>query len=109
MLECNLKELEDVLIKDVGERIKSSGRWPLLIDPAGQSAMFLRYRNTNYLCAINPTEAKPEKIRLALLGGIRFEKFCQMKFCPWNRFEVIRVSSNNLDVFTDSENHLCWT
>jgi len=89
MLECNLKELEDVLIKDVGERIKSSGRWPLLIDPAGQSAMFLRYRNTNYLCAINPTEAKPEKIRLALLGGIRFGKPFVLDMMEADMFDII--------------------
>lgn len=46
-------------------------RWPLVIDPSGQAAIFLRYRDTNYLNAVNPSDVSTETIRLALLGAIR--------------------------------------
>jgi len=73
-VKCNLRELEEVLFQDVGDRIKSSGKWPLLIDESGQAATFLKYRDTNYICAINPSQMQPEVLRIALLGSIRFGK-----------------------------------
>ena len=68
-----MRELEEVLFQDVGDRIKSSGKWPLLIDESGQAATFLKYRDTNYICAINPSQMQPEVLRIALLGSIRSE------------------------------------
>ena len=41
------------------------------MDPSGQAATFLRYRDTNYLDAMNPENMQPEKLTLALLGAIR--------------------------------------
>ena len=38
-----LQELDDVLVRDVGDKIKADGRWPLLIDTSGQASVFLRY------------------------------------------------------------------
>ena len=32
-----------MLVKDVGSKIKSDGRWPLVIDTSGQASVFLRY------------------------------------------------------------------
>lgn len=46
-------------------------RWPLVIDPSGQAASFLRYQDTNYMDTLNPEHLKPERIRLALLGALR--------------------------------------
>ena len=37
------QELDDVLVRDVGNKIKSDGRWPLVIDTSGQAGVFLRY------------------------------------------------------------------
>lgn len=45
--------------------------WPLIIDPSGQAATFLRYRDTNYICALKPVDMEPERIRLAVLGAVR--------------------------------------
>nr|XP_015212678.1 PREDICTED: putative IQ motif and ankyrin repeat domain-containing protein LOC642574 homolog isoform X1 [Lepisosteus oculatus]XP_015212679.1 PREDICTED: putative IQ motif and ankyrin repeat domain-containing protein LOC642574 homolog isoform X1 [Lepisosteus oculatus] len=73
-VHCLVRELDDVLLKDVGGRIQQDGRWPLLIDPSGQAATFLRYRDTNYLDALNPEHMQPEVLRVALLGAIRFGK-----------------------------------
>lgn len=69
-----IRELEEVLLRDVGNKIKDSGKWPLLIDPSAQASTFLRYRDTNYLNALSPTQMEPDKVRLALLGAIRFGK-----------------------------------
>nr|KAF6404890.1 IQ motif and ankyrin repeat containing 1 [Rousettus aegyptiacus] len=73
-LKCQVTELHDVLMKDVGDRIRADGRWPLVIDPSGQAATFLRYQDTNYLDAVNPDHLRPERIRLALLGALRYGK-----------------------------------
>ena len=78
-MNCNIRELEEVVFKDVGNKIKTSGHWPLLIDTTGQATVFLRYRDTNMLTALNPADMQPETIRKALIGAIRFEmqSFCQ--------------------------------
>ncbi|EDO28821.1 predicted protein [Nematostella vectensis] len=73
-IKVMIRDLDDVLFRDIGGKIAAGGRWPLLIDPSGQAAMFLRYRDTNYINALNPTQVEPEVIRLALLGAIRFGK-----------------------------------
>lgn len=95
-LKCQVPELHDVLMKDVGGRIRADGRsvvvagwvggqrrwvgssdlvttlrWPLVIDPSGQAATFLRYQDTNYVVAVNPAHLRPERLRLALLGALR--------------------------------------
>lgn len=49
----------------------SPHRWPLIVDPSGQAAIFLRYRDTNYLNTVNPNDMAVETIRLALLGALR--------------------------------------
>ncbi|XP_006830935.1 PREDICTED: putative IQ motif and ankyrin repeat domain-containing protein LOC642574-like [Chrysochloris asiatica] len=73
-LKCQVTELHDVLMKDVGDRIRKDGRWPLVIDPSGQAATFLRYQDTNYLDTLNPEHLRPETMRLALLGALRYGK-----------------------------------
>lgn len=73
-IQILIKELDDVLLRDVGNKIKDSGKWPLIIDRSSQAATFLRYRDTNYLNALNTKEMEPNKVRLSLLGAIRFGK-----------------------------------
>lgn len=51
--------------------LAAAPRWPLIIDPSGQAATFLRYQDTNYLDTVNPDHMRPERIRLALLGALR--------------------------------------
>ncbi|XP_073748782.1 LOW QUALITY PROTEIN: IQ motif and ankyrin repeat domain-containing protein 1 [Callorhinus ursinus] len=73
-LKCQVTELHDILMKDVGDRIRANGRWPLVIDPSGQASAFLRYQDTDYVDAVNPVHLWPERIRLALLGPLRYGK-----------------------------------
>ncbi|MGH0158210.1 UNVERIFIED_CONTAM: hypothetical protein FKN15_062905 [Acipenser sinensis] len=88
-MKCSVRELDDVLFKDVGNKIQRDGRWPLLIDPSGQASTFLRYRDTNYTDALNPEHMKPEVLRLALLGAIRFGKPLVINMMELNLFESV--------------------
>ncbi|XP_064382225.1 IQ motif and ankyrin repeat domain-containing protein 1-like isoform X2 [Halichondria panicea] len=71
----NIRELDDVLLKDVGNKITNSDKWPLIIDSNQQAATFMRYRDTNYLNVCSPKNMETDTIRMALLGAIRYGKF----------------------------------
>ncbi|XP_073191142.1 IQ motif and ankyrin repeat domain-containing protein 1 [Lepidochelys kempii] len=89
-LKCSIQELDDVLLKDVGGKIHSDGRWPLIIDPSGQAATFLRYRDTNYLNTLNPNDMNMETIRLALLGALRYGKPVVFDMMEVNMFDAVK-------------------
>ncbi|XP_039267786.2 IQ motif and ankyrin repeat domain-containing protein 1-like [Styela clava] len=95
-VKCNIRELDEVLMRDVGNRITESGKWPMLIDPTGQATTFLRYRDTNYLCALNPQQMQPDVIRLALLGSIRFGKPMVMDMLEVDMFDTISDIFNEI-------------
>ena len=40
-----------MLVRDVGNKIRGSGKWPLLIDTSKQATVFLKYLDTNYVNA----------------------------------------------------------
>ncbi|XP_078086464.1 IQ motif and ankyrin repeat domain-containing protein 1-like isoform X2 [Mustelus asterias] len=86
---CHIRELDDVLLKDVGNKIKQDGRWPLIIDRSGQASTFLRYRDTNFYDALNPAHMQPEVLRLGLLGAIRFGKMLVIDMMEVNMFEAV--------------------
>ncbi|XP_007893326.1 IQ motif and ankyrin repeat domain-containing protein 1 [Callorhinchus milii] len=88
-INCNIRELDDVLLKDVGNKIRNDGRWPLIIDPSGQAAVFLRYLDTNYVNALNPNQMQPSVLRINLLGAIRFGKMLVIDMMEVNLMEVV--------------------
>ncbi|KAF7247573.1 hypothetical protein EG68_09990 [Paragonimus skrjabini miyazakii] len=71
---CSLRDLDDVLFKDVGSHLAMAGKWPLVVDPTDRASTFLRYRDTNYVNVLNPHHLDPETIRIALLGALRYGK-----------------------------------
>ncbi|KAK3259728.1 hypothetical protein CYMTET_31288 [Cymbomonas tetramitiformis] len=73
-IRIELKELDEVLMRDVGNKIRDSGKWPLVIDVSKQVSVFLRYTDTNYVNACSSTNMEPNKLRRSLLGGIRYGK-----------------------------------
>ncbi|KAJ8305740.1 hypothetical protein KUTeg_016285 [Tegillarca granosa] len=88
-VKVNIRELDDVLLRDVGNKIKDSGRWPLMIDPSGQAATFLRYRDTNYLNALSPHQMEPERVRMAVLGSIRYGKYLVLDMMEVDMFDTV--------------------
>ena len=75
MLRINIKEIDDMLLRDLSNVVRgSTSKWPLLIDPGEQAATFLRYRDTNYVNCLDMHAMQPERFRLALIGAIRFGK-----------------------------------
>ncbi|XP_077207386.1 IQ motif and ankyrin repeat domain-containing protein 1 isoform X2 [Paroedura picta] len=96
-LRCSVQELDDVLFKDVGGKIHLDGRWPLIIDPSGQAAIFLRYRDTNYLNTVNPSDMSVETIRLALLGAIRYGKPLVFDMMEVNMFDTVKKQLERLE------------
>ncbi|XP_062835380.1 IQ motif and ankyrin repeat domain-containing protein 1 isoform X2 [Anolis carolinensis] len=96
-LKCSVQELDDVLLKDVGGKIEADGRWPLVIDPSGQAAIFLRYRDTNYLNTVNPSDMALETLRLALLGSIRYGKPVVLDMMEVNMFDTVTKQLERLE------------
>ncbi|TGZ64638.1 hypothetical protein CRM22_006274 [Opisthorchis felineus] len=71
---CSLKDLDNILFRDVGNRLEMTGKWPLVVDPSDRASTFLRYRDTNYVNILNPRQLEPEKLRISLLGALRYGK-----------------------------------
>ncbi|XP_072432623.1 IQ motif and ankyrin repeat domain-containing protein 1-like isoform X2 [Chiloscyllium punctatum] len=94
---CHIRELDDVLLKDVGNKIKQDGRWPLVIDPSGQASIFLRYRDTNFYDALNPGHMQPQVLRLGLLGAIRYGKMLVIDMMEVNMFEAVSRIFNQIE------------
>lgn len=90
-VKCTVRELDDVLVRDVGNKIKDSGRVVLLLETgrANQAGTFLRYRDTNYLIALSRKNMEPESIRLALLGSLRYGKVLIIDFDFMDLFAAI--------------------
>ena len=69
-----IKDLDDVLIKDVGSKLRDSGKPAFVIDPSSQAQTFLRYIDTNYVNALSRANMDAEKLRRSILGAIRYGK-----------------------------------
>ncbi|ELT90080.1 hypothetical protein CAPTEDRAFT_89148 [Capitella teleta] len=95
-LKVTVKELDDVLLRDVGNVIRECGKWPLIIDPSAQAATFLRYRDTNYLQALNPREMEAEKVRMALVGAIRFGKPLVLDMMEVDMFDTVSARMDEI-------------
>lgn len=69
-----MKELANVVLNDSEDAMKNAKKNPLVIDPAGQAEVFFRYRNVNNIDSLNKADMDPERLRKALIGGIRYGK-----------------------------------
>ena len=96
-LKVAIRELDEVLVRDVGNRIAESGKWPLIIDPSSQAATFLRYRDTNYFNALSPQQMQPEKIRLGVLGAVRYGKPLVLDMMEVEMFEACRMKFDEVE------------
>eukprot|EP00800_Vazella_pourtalesii_P014151 TRINITY_DN3515_c0_g1_i1.p2 TRINITY_DN3515_c0_g1~~TRINITY_DN3515_c0_g1_i1.p2 ORF type:complete len:256 (-),score=64.71 TRINITY_DN3515_c0_g1_i1:1180-1947(-) len=74
--EINIKlpQVATVIFDDNTGQIETTKKWPLVVDKNGNVETFMRYRDVNYLDTFNPSNMEPERIRMAILGAIRFGK-----------------------------------
>mmetsp|Transcript_18153 Transcript_18153/g.31853 ORF Transcript_18153/g.31853 Transcript_18153/m.31853 type:complete len:553 (+) Transcript_18153:30-1688(+) len=69
--EVRVRDLNDILIRDIGDRIASSEKWPLVLDPSDCAAKLLQYAGCAVLNFWRPGDLSAEKVRVALLSMIR--------------------------------------
>ena len=69
-----MKDLDDVLIKDVGDKVKESGKAACVIDISKQASVFLRYLDTNYVNALSRANMESNMLRRSIVGAIRYGK-----------------------------------
>ena len=91
-MKINIREMDDMIMRDLSDAIKNShDKWPLIIDENEQAATFLRYRDTNYVNALQPITA--DRFRLALVGAIRYGKPFVIDLMQYDRelIEAVQV------------------
>mmetsp|Transcript_104766 Transcript_104766/g.337758 ORF Transcript_104766/g.337758 Transcript_104766/m.337758 type:complete len:408 (+) Transcript_104766:61-1284(+) len=69
--EISVTDLNNVLLRDIGERIAKAPRWPLLIDPSECGRKLLLYAGCSVVNFWRPDDMDPGRLRIALLSMIR--------------------------------------
>eukprot|EP00928_Gymnodinium_smaydae_P030157 TRINITY_DN22490_c0_g1_i2.p1 TRINITY_DN22490_c0_g1~~TRINITY_DN22490_c0_g1_i2.p1 ORF type:complete len:533 (+),score=145.96 TRINITY_DN22490_c0_g1_i2:77-1675(+) len=69
--EIFVKDLNDVLMRDIGDRIAKARTWPLLIDPTDCATKLVVYAGCVVLNFWKAQEMAPDRVRTALLTMIR--------------------------------------
>uniref|UniRef100_A0A7S4UFD6 Uncharacterized protein n=1 Tax=Alexandrium monilatum TaxID=311494 RepID=A0A7S4UFD6_9DINO len=74
-----LKDLSDVVVRDVGGKRREDGRWPMVFDPSGKSVTFFSYSgaaqfDADLLSTLMASDQKEEQRRLllALLKHLKY-------------------------------------
>lgn len=70
--EKNLKEIAEILSHEIAN--ESDPISYLVIDENERIQAFLRNRDGNYISLIDPNSFQPERIRVAIIGSLRFDK-----------------------------------
>jgi len=65
------RALNDVVFKDVHDRLLASGRWPLVIDPSGRASVFFQYSGAHYLRALSVVDMEARNLRAHLLSALK--------------------------------------
>eukprot|EP00930_Biecheleria_cincta_P078464 TRINITY_DN65931_c0_g1_i1.p1 TRINITY_DN65931_c0_g1~~TRINITY_DN65931_c0_g1_i1.p1 ORF type:complete len:357 (+),score=60.17 TRINITY_DN65931_c0_g1_i1:119-1072(+) len=69
--QVRVRDLNDVLLRDIGDRIAHAEKWPLVIDPSDCAAKLLQYSGCAVLNFWRPGELTANKIRVAILSMIK--------------------------------------
>lgn len=69
--EVSITDLNNVLVRDLGNRTREGTRWTLVIDPNDCAKKLLFYSGNVVLGFFKAEEMEPERIRIALLTMIR--------------------------------------
>jgi hypothetical protein len=100
-MRINIKEIDDIILRDIGDTVKNSvDKWPLILDQNEQASTFLRYRDTNYVNCLDMNIMQPNKFRLALLGSIRYGKPFVLDLLQYDQelLEATKVVCNQIDL-----------
>ncbi|XP_072170215.1 IQ motif and ankyrin repeat domain-containing protein 1-like [Diadema setosum] len=89
VVEIELKDLATVLKDDDGT-MKSSKKWPLVVDPSGRASVFLRYQGGNYVDTHSPDSMQPSSLRRVLLGALRYGTQCILDFGDTDMLNIIK-------------------
>lgn len=92
--------MDDIILRDLSDVIKKSvDKWPLIIDQNDQASTFLRYRDTNYINCLDMQAMKKDKVRLAILGSIRYGKPFVLDLMQYDQelLESIRSVCDQID------------
>ena len=97
--KINIKEIDDMILRDLSGLISKSNKWPLIIDQNDQACTFLRYRDVNYINCFDTKNMQPDKFRLALLGAIRYGKPFVLDLMEYDEelLEAIKVVCDMID------------
>lgn len=100
IMKINIKELDDLVLRDISGAIKKADKWPIVIDQNDQASTFLRYRDTNYVNCLDVKSMEKEIFRIALLGSIRFGKPFVIDLMQYDQ-ELIEVVKSTCDQIDD--------
>ena len=73
-ITVDIRELDDILFKDIGNRLKEDGRPAFIIDVSSRASVFLQYADTNNLNALSREHTSPNRLRRSIIGAIRYGK-----------------------------------
>jgi len=99
-MKINIKELEDVILRDLGGAVRNcEDRWTLIIDCNDQAVTYLRYRDTNFVNCLDMQQMKAEVVRRALLGAIRYGKPFVVDVMQYDQelFQAMRTVFEQID------------
>ena len=89
VVKCRLQGLQDAMDQAVYEHEK----WPLIVDPSGQAARFLKYQRGAYLFAHNPKDMSKENLRRTLVGAMRYGSWLTISFETLEGMEIQNIMS----------------
>ena len=101
-----MKDLDDVLIKDVGDKVRSTGKAVCCIDISKQASVFLRYLDTNYVNCLSRNHMDADRLRRSIVGSVRYGKpliLDLMDVDIWEsvRFDLELVKKGLVDMLLD--------
>ncbi|KAH3809220.1 IQ motif and ankyrin repeat domain-containing protein 1-like [Dreissena polymorpha] len=105
--EIQLKEIAGVMNYGgaVGEKLKQSGRWMLIIDRNGNCGTFLKYRDVNMIQVTSQAQFATEPMRKALMGSLKFGKPAVLDISDSDQEKIMDVASEKYNEIYPE----CWT
>lgn len=100
-----LKDLSDVVVKDVGGKRRDDGRWPLIFDPSGKAEVFFNYcgavvfRAEDLACQMASSDKAEQRLLLvALLKHLKYGGSVVISVGKdMEQFEIVEQAFNEIE------------